>query len=144
MKGFFGTQAGFNSDLSLILSIGFLVMGLVAFFQARHRKFKPHATLMAWAVLLNWIPIVAVMIPVFLSIAQGHLRLTTGPLATMPIVHGILGLITQLVMTYTVIRLKWAKRWPPRRTRVLMRVALILWVVTTIGGFVLYFAAFIL
>lgn len=144
MKGFFGTLADFNSDLSLILSISFLVVGLIAFFQARNRKYKPHATLMTWAVLLNWIPIVVVMIPTTINIFRYDLQLTTSALAAMPLVHGIIGTITQLVMTYTVIRLKWARRWPPRRTRVLMRVAMALWVVTTIGGFALYFAAFVM
>ena len=48
MSGFFGTSAGYNSDLSLIASLFFFIIGLVAFFQARNRKFTPHANLMVW------------------------------------------------------------------------------------------------
>ena len=48
MSGFFGTTASYNSDLSLITSIVFFAMGAVAYFQARSRKYKPHANLMVW------------------------------------------------------------------------------------------------
>jgi uncharacterized membrane protein YozB (DUF420 family) len=144
MKGFFGTQANFNSDLSLILSISFLIVGLIGFFRARNRKYKPHATLMTWAVLLNWIPVFAVMIPTTINIFRYDLQLTTGSFAMMPLIHGIIGTVAQLVMTYTVIRMKWARKLPPRRTRVLMRVAMVLWVITIIGGFALYVVAFVL
>ena len=83
MSGFFGTSAGYNSDLSLIASLFFFIIGLVAFFQARNRKFTPHANLMVWAVLLNWIPVLLVMVPTALKIVQYDLKLTTGAFATM-------------------------------------------------------------
>ncbi len=41
MSGFFGTTASYNSDLSLITSIFFFVIGLISYFQARNRKFGP-------------------------------------------------------------------------------------------------------
>ncbi len=144
MSGFFGTTASYNSDLSLITSIVFFIMGLVAFFQARNRKFKPHANLMVWAVLLNWIPILIVMIPTSLKILRYGLTLTSGPFATMPLVHAVIGTVAQILMTYTVIRMKWAKKLPPHRTRVLMRVAMVLWVLTMVGGIALYVVAYIL
>ena len=143
MSGFFGTTAGYNSDLSLIASIFFFVIGLIAYFQARNRKFGSHANLMVWAVLLNWIPVLLVMVPTALKIVQYDLKLTTGAFATMPIVHAVIGTVSQLVMTYTVIRMKWARKLPPRRTRLLMRVAMVLWVLTILGGIGLYVAAFV-
>ncbi|MBG0788175.1 MAG: hypothetical protein H0S79_24065 [Anaerolineaceae bacterium] len=144
MNGFFGTTASYNSDLSLITSIFFFGVGLIAYFQARNRKFGPHANLMVWAVLLNWIPILIVMIPTALKIVQYDLKLTTGVFAMMPIIHAVIGTVAQLVMTYTVIRMKWARKLPPRRTRVLMRVAMVLWVLTILGGIGLYVAAFVI
>lgn len=144
MSGFFGTTAGYNSDLSLIASIFFFVIGLVAFFQARNRKFGPHANLMAWAVLLNWIPVLLVMVPTALKFVQYDLQLTNGAFALIPRVHAIIGAVAQLVMTYTVIRMKWARKLPPRRTRVLMRVAMVLWALTILGGIGLYVVAFVM
>jgi hypothetical protein len=144
MSGFFGTNAGYNSDLSLIASLFFFIIGLIAFFQARNRKFTPHANLMVWAVLLNWIPVLLVMVPTAMKIVQYDLKLTTGAFAMMPLIHAIIGTVAQLVMTYTVIRMKWARKLPPRRTRVLMRVAMVLWVLTILGGIGLYVAAFVI
>ena len=144
MSGFFGTTASYNSDLSLITSIFFFAMGAVAYFQARSRKYKPHANLMVWAVLLNWIPILIVMIPTGLKILRYGLTLTSGPFATMPLVHAVIGTVAQLLMTYTVIRMKWAKKLPPRRTRTLMRVAMLLWLLTMLGGIALYVVAYVI
>lgn len=144
MSGFLGTTAGYNSDLSLITSIFCFVLGAAAYFQARNRKFKPHASLMVWAVMLNWIPILIVMVPTGVKILRYGLTLTSGPFATMPLVHAVIGTVAQLVMTYTVIRMKWAKKLPPRRTRVLMRVAMILWALTMLGGIALYVVAYVL
>ncbi len=63
MSGFFGTTASLQfgplPDHQHLL----FVIGLISYFQARNRKFGPHANLMVWAVLLNWIPILIVMIP---------------------------------------------------------------------------------
>ncbi len=61
----------------------------------------------------------------------------------MPLVHAVIGTIAQLVMTYTVVRMKWARKLPPRRTRVLMRVAMVLWMLTILGGIGQYVAAFV-
>ena len=91
MSGFFGTTAGYNSDLSLIASLFFFAIGVVAYFQARNRKFKPHANLMVWGVLLNWIPVLLVMVPTFMKINQYDLQLTTGAFATLPRAHAVIG-----------------------------------------------------
>ncbi|QRN83942.1 hypothetical protein JR338_04130 [Chloroflexota bacterium] len=65
-------------------------------------------------------------------------------LTMMPIIHAIIGTVAQLVMTYTVIPMKWARKLPPRRIRVLMRLAMVLWVLTILGGIGLYVVAFVI
>jgi hypothetical protein len=45
----------------------------------------------------------------------------TGPLALAPVFHGVVGGMTQLLMTCTVIRMSWAEQLPPDEPIWLMR-----------------------
>ena len=142
MNGILGTQADLWSDLSLISTI---LLGLVAAFggiQARRKKFSTHCPVMATAAMLNWIPVLAVMIPTLLSVINGSETLTTGQLASVPLVHGILGGFTQLLMTYTVTRMYWIESLPPDKPIWLMRITISLWMLTIIGGTVVYVLSF--
>lgn len=144
MHGILGTQALLMSDLSLIASI--LLGGLAAFggIRARKKKFSSHCPLMAYAAFLNWIPVLAVMIPTFIGLLQGTQTLAEGSFARLPIFHGALGTITQLLMTYTVTRLYWVKSLPPKRPLWLMRAAMLLWLLTVVGGIGVYLVSFVL
>jgi uncharacterized membrane protein YozB (DUF420 family) len=143
MSGFLGTLASVWSDLSLILTI---VLGLVAAFggiQARRRQFSTHCPVMAVAALFNWVPVLLVMIPVWVSVVAGTKTLATGPLAIAPVFHGVLGGVTQLLMTYTVTRMYWIERLPPDRPIWLMRTTLGLWLLTLIGGIAVYVISYV-
>jgi hypothetical protein len=44
----------------------------------------------------------------------------------------------------TVFRMKWAQDFPPKKPLWLMRISLILWVLTMLGGAFLYLAAYVI
>ena len=69
---------------------------------------------MAYAAFLNWIPVLAVMVPTIIRLLQGTQTLAEVSFARLPIFHGVLGTITQLLMTFTATRLYWVKSLPPK------------------------------
>jgi len=144
MNGFLGTEATLLSDLSLIATI--LLGGVAAYggIQARKKNFSKHCPVMATAAILNWIPVLVIMIPTFINILQGQETLATGAFASVPIVHGVLGTITQLLMTYTVTRMYWIESLPPQKPIWLMRATIFLWLLTIFGGIGLYTVAYVL
>lgn len=143
MNGFLGTSAPLLSDLSLVLS---LVLGAVAVFgavRAHQRRFSTHCPVMATAMLLNWLPVLVVMVPAWLESAGGGGPLAGEAFSLAPVLHGILGAVTQLLMTYTVVRMYWAEELPPERPIWLMRITLVLWLLTVIGGTAVYVASYV-
>ena len=144
MNGIFGTTAPLLSDLSLIASI---LLGAAAAFggiQAKKKHFKKHCPIMAYAAFLNWLPILAVMVPALIGVLQGTRTLAAGAFASMPIFHGILGTLTQVLMTYTVIRMYWVETLPPKKTIWLMRITMTLWLLTVFGGIGVYAVSYML
>ena len=144
MNGFLGTKANFWSDTSLLFTI---ILGMAAAFggiQARKKEFSRHCPVMAISAFLNWIPVLLLMIPNWIAHLQGTNSLATGFLANVPIIHGVLGGFTQLLMTYTVTRMYWLKSLPPEKPIWLMRTTIIFWLFTVIGGLAVYTIAYIL
>lgn len=144
MHGFLGTAASLSSDISLIMMWGLLIVAFLGYLQARKKHFDKHEAIMPWAALLNWIPILVVMVPVMSRIISGKYHLTGGVFGPLPYFHAALGLTTQVLLTYTVIRMKWATDFPPKKPLWLMRIALIMWVLTVLGGTFLYLAAYVI
>lgn len=133
MMGFLGTDAPFLSDLSLVLTWILMLTAFVGAINARRRRISAHCPVMATAALLNWIPVLIIMIPTWLGIVTGRADVTSGS-SVAPLGHGVLGAFTQLLMTYTVIRMYWVKSLPPTRPIWLMRITIFLWTVTVLGG----------
>jgi purine-cytosine permease-like protein len=144
MSGFLGTAASLRSDLVLITTWLLLIVAIIGFFQARKQRFDTHESIMPWAVLLNWIPILIVMIPVILRILTSGVHPAGSAYFTQIFLHSGLGLVTQLLLTYTVVRMKWAPNLPPKNPLWLMRIALILWVLTVLGGTYFYLVAYVM
>ena len=144
MNGFLGTTAPFLSDLSLIVSILLGGVAAIGGIQGRKKNFNKHCPVMAYAALINWLPILVVMIPTFIGILQGRETLATGAFASVPIFHGILGTVTQLLMTYTVTRMYWVETLPPKKPIWLMRITMTLWLLTVAGGFGVYAVSYML
>jgi hypothetical protein len=90
------------------------------------------------------------MIPSWIGVVTGAealLRsqaLAEGPWARVPIFHGVLGGVTQLLMTYTVTRMYWIESLPPERPIWLMRTTLILWLLTVLGGIGVYVVSYVI
>jgi len=144
MHGFLGTRAPLIADITLLMTWSLLIVALFGAYRAYKKNYTKHESIMPWAALLNWIPILLVMIPVLARIISGQYHLVSDKFAFLPYFHGTLGLLTQVLLTYTVFRMKWATNLPPKKPLWLMRIALILWVLTVLGGTFLYFVAFIL
>jgi uncharacterized membrane protein YozB (DUF420 family) len=144
MNGFLGTSASARSDLALLLIILLGAVALFGFTRARRRRFSAHCPVMAVAALLNWLPVLLVMIPSWIGVVTGAKTLATGPFANLPVFHGVLGGITQLLMTYTVTHMYWIERLPPERPIWLMRTTLTLWLLTLIGGITVYVVSYVI
>ena len=143
MSGIFGTSATLFSDLSLIMIV---CLGIVATFgaiQIRQQRTSRHCLTMAIATALNWIPVGLIMLPVWRDIASGDKSLVAGAITTIVVIHGILGGSTQLLMTYTVIRMYWLQNLPPKKTRWLMKTTISLWMLTILGGIGVYWGLYI-
>jgi uncharacterized membrane protein YozB (DUF420 family) len=143
MRGFL-SNSFLISDISLVVSWILLILALIGYFQARKKNFEKHEALMPWAALLNWIPVLAVMVPMMSRIISGKYQLTSGAYGPLPYFHAALGIATQVLITYTVFRMKWAEDFPPKKPLWLMRISLIMWVLTLLGGTFLYLAAYVL
>jgi hypothetical protein len=99
---------------------------------------------MAVAALLNWIPVLLVMVPRWFNIAMTIEPLNADLLGLAPVFHGVLGAAAQLLMTYTVVRMFWLNQLPPNRPLWLMRITLVVWLLTLTGGVVVYTTRYII
>ena len=138
MNGFLGTTASLWSDLSLVLTWVLLIVASFGAIQAHRRRFSAHCPVMAVAAFINWLPVLVIMIPQWIGVATGAVTLASGAFANAPILHGVLGAVTQLLMTYTVTRMYWVEQLPPQEPLWLMRITLTLWLLTVIGGTAVY------
>ena len=143
MDGFLGTSAQLGSDLALVLSLALAAVAAFGVVRARRNRFSTHCPMMATAALLHWIPVLVIMIPNWLQAAAGESQLT-GALSLTPIFHGLLGGVTQLLMTYTVVRMYWAEQLPPGQPVWLMRTTVALWLLTIVGGTAVYIVTYVL
>jgi len=144
MNGLLGTEASFLSDISLVITI--LLGGAAAYggIKARKKQFSKHCPVMAVAALLNWLPVLVVMVPAWIGVLAGNETLATGAFANVPVFHGILGLITQVLMTYTVTRMYWIEDLPPKQPIWLMRTTIALWLLTVLGGIGVYVVSYVI
>jgi len=143
MGGFLGTDAALLSDLSLVLTIVLGIAAIVGAIRGRRRRISRHCPVMRAAALLNWLPVLVVMVPKWLGVIGGSAEVQPGLQTILPLAHGIIGGVTQLVMTYTVVRMTWMEDWPPREPIWLMRGAIGLWIITTLGGLGVYLTLYV-
>lgn len=134
MSGFLGSGAPLVADLSLI---GLWVLGAMAvggWGVARRRAFPQHCRLMAWVTFLAWLPILLGMVGPWLGLTRLGSGVFAQPATVIPFMHGVTGGLAQWLMTYTVVRMNWRRKWPPRRPLWLMRISLALWLLSIGGG----------
>ncbi|MCS7283663.1 MAG: hypothetical protein RMK65_03660 [Anaerolineae bacterium] len=134
MPGFFGTQALLIADLALIAMWALGLVAVGGWVVARRRGFPTHCRLMAWVTFAAYLPILVAMVGPWLGLFRLGSAVFAQPQTVVPFMHGVVGGLAQLLMTYTVVRMNWRRKWPPRRPLWLMRVSLLFWLLTVVGG----------
>lgn len=134
MSGFLGTAAPLIADLTQVTMLLLGLWVVAGFIQARRRAFPVHCRWMAWIPFVAYVPIIVGMVPAWLGLARLGSALFAQPVTTVPFMHGIVSGVAQLLMTYTVVRMNWRRKWPPRRPLWLMRISLALWLLAIVGG----------
>lgn len=138
MKGFLGTSAGFGADLNLTIQ---LIMGLALIagaLLARAKRYATHGACMTAVLLLNLVPITAVMRPSFdelvLPRLAGHLHKRYCAVAA---VHGVLGSAAELLGLYVLLVAGTnllPETWRFKRWKVWMRLEFALWMAVLFSG----------
>ena len=138
MKGFFGTQAGFAADITLLLQIvmgGSLIAGV---FLARAKRFVMHGICQSTVLLLNLLLIALVMWPSFsFQVLPGLPKHFARLHYSVPALHGILGGMAELLGLYILLVAGTKivpKAWRFRRWKLWMRVELALWLFVLLVG----------
>jgi uncharacterized membrane protein YozB (DUF420 family) len=150
--GFLGTGASLLADLTLLGYIFLLIPAmLIGFSYARRGKHRPnHRNIMMSITVINWILIIFLMIVAYrFDVAENIAASPTNPRYLLPTIHGMLGLIAQLLATYVIYRMlredylvsRAMKRGEPnqarfwfRQAKPFMRVVLLLWLATALIG----------
>ncbi len=157
-QGFLGTGASLLADLTLLAYILLLVPGMIAgFVFARRGQHRPqHKTVMIGITLLNWVLIIFLMIVAYnFDVVQNIGQQPGNPRYLIPTIHGVLGLVAQLLATYVIYRMlredsqvaaaqkRGEKGDALRRywflsAKPVMRLTLALWLITALLGFFNY------
>lgn len=143
MQALVGTRTA--ADLNLAAQVLLLAGLLVGFYLARNKRFDHHANVQTAMVLLNLFFIAFVMVTSFYAyvVAGGT---TTGRVAQLMIVHGILGILVQGFALYLVLRMR--TQVIPQRLRIgniktAMRATLAVWTVLVLLGLGIYVERYI-
>jgi uncharacterized membrane protein YozB (DUF420 family) len=157
-RGFLGTGASLLADVTLLVYVLLLVPGmLVGFGFARSKKFRPHhKSTMITITALNWILIIFLMLAAYRFDVAPNINEQPGNTRYLiPAIHGVIGLVAQLMATYAVYRMvredTLVKRGKARgetkeqlsrywftNAKPWMRVTLLLWLATALLGILNY------
>lgn len=135
MSGLFGTGAGLNSDLNLLLQIIILVVLLVGFKFGRTKteaSLRTHRRVMRVVVALNTGAILLVMGPSLVLRFGAVLSETSALGFPLTLVHHTIGLVAEILGVILAFR-KFGN------VRMWMRVTLVVWLIALAYGIVLYF-----
>ena len=115
--GFLGTSAPFYADVVLILEIGMGLALLTGALLARVRKFRAHACCQSIVVLVNFVIILAVMIPSFHSHVAPRIPLRLGrPYYALATAHAAAGTVAECAGLY--ILLAAGTKLLPKKVRI--------------------------
>ncbi len=155
-QGFLGTGASLLADLTLLAYILLIVPGILAgFVFARRKLHRPHHQIVMIAItVVNWLLIIFLMVTAYrFDVISNISSAPSNPRYLMPTIHGVLGLVAQVLATYVVIRMIMedinvarAKRRGEKNlsqywfkgAKPFMWVILILWLVTALLGILSY------
>ena len=144
--GFLGTKATLRSDLTLILILFTAVLFNIGFILARRRKFEAHRWVQTSAVILNTLVVIISMVTSYIIYILPGIpaKLNQGDYAVTSI-HGIVGAIAVLLGVFVAMR---GNGLVPNRLRfqnykLFMRWAYGLYMLSTLGGVLIYIIVFI-
>ena len=107
-QGFLGTGASLLADLTLLAYILLIVPGMImGYVFARRGKHRPqHKNVMIGITVINWLLIVFLMIVAYrFDVADNLGKQPINPRYIVPTIHGLLGLLAQLLATYVIFRM---------------------------------------
>lgn len=138
MQALLGTRTA--ADLNLAAQVILLAGLLGGFWLARRKRFDRHANVQTAMVLLNLFFIAFVMVTSFYAyvVAGGS---STGTVAQLMIVHGVLGLTVQGFALYLILRMRTSLIPPALRIKNIktaMRATLAAWAVLVLLGIGIY------
>ena len=100
-QGFLGTTAPLYADVVLILEIGMGLALLAVALLARMRKFRAHACCQSMVVLVNFVIILAAMIPSFRNNVSPGIPLPLGrPYYALATAHAVAGTVAECAGLY--------------------------------------------
>ena len=138
MQAFLGTRTA--ADINLVAQVLLLAGLLIGFALARRKRFRQHGNVQTAMVLLNLFLIAFAMTPSFFNyVVEGGT--TTGTVATLMIVHGVLGLAVEVVAIYLILRMRTKlipERFRVRNIKLVMRATLAMWSVLVLLGLGVY------
>ena len=153
-QGFLGTGASLIADLSLLAYILLIVPGMiVGYVFARQGKHRPHHQYaMIIVTVINWLLIFFLMIVAYRFDVIANITEQPGNARyLMPTIHGILGLVAQVLATYIIYRMfredsqvarakargeskEQLRKYWFLNAKPFMRVTLLLWLATSLLG----------
>src|SRR5512133_3126606 len=134
-----------SSDINLVAQLLILAGLWVGFVFARRKQIPRHQAVQTSMVLVNSLFIVFVMFTSFYNyvIAGGT---TTGPVANLMMIHGLVGLAAELTGIYLILRMG-TKILPAslrvKNFKLVMRSLLGLWTVLVLLGLGIYYARYL-
>jgi uncharacterized membrane protein YozB (DUF420 family) len=145
--GFLGTKATLRSDLTLVLILITALMFNIGFVLARRKQFVAHRWVQTSAVILNSLVVLISMLTSYIihilpgipsKLAQGDYAVTT--------LHAIIGAVGVLFGIFVALQ---GNNLVPKNLRIknykpYMRTAYGLYMLSTLGGVILYIIVFVL
>lgn len=142
-EGFLGTDAPLMSDLTVVAYVLLLLpLMLAGGVFALNKKFVPHhQVVMTLITILNWGLIAFTMWASFDFVSSNENVPDEFAYQVLPYLHAGLGVVAQILATILVIRMWFEEALPASlrfKVKNLMRLTLALWIMTALGGILMY------
>jgi plastocyanin/uncharacterized membrane protein YozB (DUF420 family) len=138
VPGFLGTRATTGAGLAVIFEIAGLIALWIGRGLARKKDFYHHQRVQTAVLLFNLDVILFVMVVTFSQQVIGPGAAPNDPVVPIEILHGLSGVLLQLLGLYIVVRMWFEKILPQwflfKNFRLLMLTTLFWWTLQTLGG----------
>jgi len=144
--GFLGTRASVRSDLTLVLILFAAVLFTVGWQLAAHKRYEAHRWVQTSAVTLNAGVVLLSMVTSFVGrILPGIPAKLLEDSYGITTVHALFGAITVLFGVFVALRGNSLvpKAWQFKNYKLFMRTAYVLYMLSTLGGVILYISVYV-